>query len=157
MNICDHNRAIQGHDGRIVQLDQAIVQRQDLRPIRILGARRFENEVQVGMEALVSPSTVAKEEFGYMRGTVISVGEFPTTYEGMFRVLKNEDLVNALRAGGAPIEVRISLVPDPGSPSGYTWTSPQGPPSPIQNGTPAGATITVKQSRPISLVLPFIQ
>ena len=114
-------------------------------------------KVQTGMPVNVSPSTVAQEEYGFLRGVVSSVGELPATYEGMYRVLKNNDLVEALAAGGTPIEVRVTLTPDPTTPSGYAWSSPQGPPFRVENGTLAQATITIGEQRPISLVLPFVK
>ncbi len=113
--------------------------------------------VAVGRSVLISPATIAKEEYGYVLGTVTSVGELPSTYEGMFRVLKNEDLVNELRAGGAPVEVRVTLTANSANFSGYQWTSPRGPDVKLMNGTPATALINIDSRRPLSLVLPFLK
>lgn len=112
-------------------------------------------QLHPGMEAQISPDTVQREEYGLILGRVLSVGEFPATSAGMLRTLGNEKLVQTLASGGNSIEVRIDLYPDETTPSGFRWTSPQGPPLEIENGTPASAWITLKTQRPISLVLPL--
>lgn len=109
-----------------------------------------------GMAAQISPATVQREEYGLILGRVLSVGEFPATSAGMLRTLGNEKLVQTLASGGNSIEVRIDLFPDENTPSGFQWTSPQGPPVEIQNGTPATAWITVETQSPISLILPVL-
>jgi hypothetical protein len=115
--------------------------------------------IQVGMPALISPVTTPGETYGSLRGTVKSVGGFPSTEKGMLRLLGNDNLVTSIIATtqGAPIEIVIALHPDPATASGYTWTSPSGPPFSIQSGTPVNAAITISEQRPISLVLPILR
>jgi len=110
--------------------------------------------VRPGMDVQISPSTVEREVYGFMMGKVISVGEFPATRQGMLRVLGSEELVQALSGAGAPIEIRAHLMLDPQTPSGYAWSSSQGPPLQIDSGTFCTAWIKIRQQRPISLVLP---
>jgi hypothetical protein len=113
-------------------------------------------KVRKDMEVQISPSTVAQEEFGSMKGVVASVGEYPLSYEAMLSVLQNDDLVKSLRAGGAPIEVRVQLK-RADTFSGYEWSSPNGPQLTIENGTLCEATVTVGERQPLGLVLPFLQ
>ena len=113
--------------------------------------------IRLGMLAQISPATVKQEKYGYLKGLVTYVSEFPSTFQGMMRVLQNEGLVKALSGGGAPIEVRADLIPDPSTPSGYKWSSSKGPPIKIQTGTVCGATITVSQQRPMNLVIPLFK
>lgn len=114
-------------------------------------------KIKPGMDVQISPSTVKREEFGVMLGKVASVGEFPATYQGMFRLLGSDELVQALSAGGAPIEVHVELTPDEETVSGYKWSSPQGPPTRIDSGTLCTARITLREQRPLSLVLPVLR
>jgi len=114
-------------------------------------------KVKSGMEVQISPSTVRREEFGLMLGRVVSVGEFPATYQGMFRLLGNEELIEALSAGGAPIEVRVDLMPSAETVSGYKWSSPKGPPIQIDSGTLCEAWITISEQPPLSLALPIFR
>ena len=49
--------------------------------------------VKPGMEVRLEPSTVKREEFGTMVGTVVTVSDFPITPQGMAAVLHNDSLV----------------------------------------------------------------
>lgn len=114
-------------------------------------------KVKSGMDIYISPSTIKREEYGYMIGKVTSVSEFPTSGQGMMRILQNEQLVRQLSAGAAPIQINADLTPDGNTSSGYKWTSPGGPPIVIQSGTLGTASITVRSQRPISLVIPMLK
>ncbi len=111
-------------------------------------------KVRPGMSVQIAPSTVERERFGLLLGEVVSVGKFPVTRQGMLRVLGSEPLVEALSTGGPQIQVRADLTPDPDTPSGYTWSSSAGPPDPITSGTLCQVWITIREQRPLSLVLP---
>ena len=82
--------------------------------------------IQPGMMAQIAPITAQVEEHGFLLGRVESVSDFPATYAGMLRVLGSEELIQALGISGAPIEVRITLLADENSPSGYRWSSSVG-------------------------------
>ncbi len=114
-------------------------------------------KVKTNMDVQIAPSTVKQEEFGLMLGKVKNVADFPSSAEGMQRVLKNSQLVQQLAAGAAPIAVQADLTPSSDTVSGYKWTSPQGPATRIESGTLCTATITVSNRRPISLVIPILR
>jgi HlyD family secretion protein len=114
-------------------------------------------KVNVGMEVQISPSTVKPEEFGFMLGVVKSVSLFPSTPEGMQRVLRNDQLVKELSQRGSAIEVTADLLPNPATRSGYKWSSPQGPPIGIFSGTLCTASIVVDRKRPVEYVIPKIK
>jgi HlyD family secretion protein len=114
-------------------------------------------KIRPGMEVQIAPSTVKKEEFGYLLGTVTYVSDFPVTPQGMTRVLKNEQLVSTLSGDDAPYEVHVDLLPDPDNLSTYRWTSAEGPPLRIQSGTLATAGIVVERRRPILMVIPQLR
>lgn len=110
-----------------------------------------------GMPVAISPVSAKKEEFGFMLGKVNSVSEFPTTPQGMLRILENQSLVSEFSLGGAPIEVTVTLELNPRTVSGFRWSSDKGPPLRISSGTMCTGTITITNQRPISLVLPLIK
>jgi HlyD family secretion protein len=114
-------------------------------------------KIKTGMEVQIAPSTVKKEEFGYLLGTVTYVSDFPVTPQGMTRVLKNEQLVSTLSGDDAPYEIHVDLLPDPDNISTYRWTSSEGPPLRIQSGTLASAGIVVERRRPIQMVIPQLR
>lgn len=110
--------------------------------------------VRPGMQVQVSPANLSRQEYGFLRGTVRSVGAYPATFESMLLVLANEQLVREFLAAGTPIELRIDLELDPSTPSGYRWSSSGGPPFAINSGSLCQATITLSEQRPINLVFP---
>jgi HlyD family secretion protein len=113
--------------------------------------------VQVGMAARVSPSTVKKEEFGYLLGRVTWVAAFPSTSRGMVHLLGNEALVTKLMQDGPPIQVDVALERAPRTPTGYRWSSSRGPEGRISSGTLADGSVVVREDRPVSLVLPAVR
>lgn len=114
-------------------------------------------KLKPNMPIHIAPSTVRKEEYGYMLGRVTYVSDFPATPKGMVRVLKNEKLATGLSAGDAPYEVHADLIPDPETVSHYRWSSSSGPPLTVQSGTLALAEIIVNRRRPIQLVIPLMR
>ncbi|MTI81354.1 MAG: NHLP bacteriocin system secretion protein [Firmicutes bacterium] len=114
-------------------------------------------KIKPGMEVNISPSTVKKEESGFMLGNVVSASEYPSSSRGMMLTLGNNELVQQLSGEGAPIEVRVELVMDTSTVSGYKWSTPDGPPIVIDGGTFCTGEVKVKQRRPISMVIPFIK
>ena len=107
-----------------------------------------------GMEVQVSPLTARIEEHGYILGKVISVSEYPLSPQAMLNLLGNEELARRFSAAGAPVEVRVELVSDPRTESGYRWSIGEGPPTRLQSGTLVNAAVIVKAQRPIRMILP---
>ncbi|ACL18180.1 hypothetical protein Dhaf_0111 [Desulfitobacterium hafniense DCB-2] len=108
-----------------------------------------------GMECQISPTTVNKEEYGYLLGRVNTVAEYPATAQSMMQTLGNESLVTFLAGQGAPLLVKIDLVPDSATESGYRWSSPLGPPMSFQSGTIITTEIITQREKPIHKVIPF--
>lgn len=113
--------------------------------------------IQPGMEAQISPSTVKREEYGYMEGAVTWVAEFPSTARGMRRLLANDELVARLMEEGPPIQVNVELQPSAETPTGYRWSSGRGPDLPITSGTLVGGGVIIRRERPISLLIPTLR
>jgi len=114
-------------------------------------------KIMPGMEAMISPTIVKKEEYGYMLGRVVSVSEYPATSRGMLYTLGNEDLVQTLAAQGASFELHIDLIVDDSTQSGFKWSSPKGPPLKINSGTLCDGSVKVMEQRPVSLVIPALK
>lgn len=113
--------------------------------------------VRAGMPVRVSPSTVKREEYGSMLGTVTSAAAFPATQRGMTKLLGNDALVTKLMEAGPLIQVDVALLQDPATPTGYRWSSSRGPTLEISSGTLATGDVIVKEDRPISLVIPTLR
>ncbi len=111
-------------------------------------------KIKEGMQALVVPSTVQPQEFGFMKGKVTYVSDFPITQKGMMMTVKNDQLVRGLLSQGALFEVYVEFEKDDAAYSGFKWTSAQGPKILINEGTSCMGKITVKSEPPIALVVP---
>ncbi len=115
----------------------------------------YAKNVAPGMVAEVSPSSVKREEFGFIRGIVTYVADYPATSAALMRSLQNEQLVKSLTASGPVTEIKIQLDADRGAPSGLRWSSSRGPALPPSSGTLCSVQIVTRQQRPIELLLPY--
>lgn len=114
-------------------------------------------QVKPGLEIQISPSTVKREEYGFILGLVTEVSEFPATRERMMSTLENSTLVQALSYGSAPIEVHADMIPSSKTYSGYQWSSSDGPAIRISAGTICSASVTVEKKAPVEFVIPMIK
>lgn len=114
-------------------------------------------KIKEGMQALIAPSTVQPQEFGFMKGTVTYVSEFPITQQGMLTTVKNMQLVQGMLRQGALFEVYVEFEEDDASFSGYKWTSAGGPQVFINEGTSCTGKITAKKEAPITMVIPALK
>ena len=113
--------------------------------------------VRAGMEVLVSPNTLRREEYGSIRGTVANVSSFPVTRDGMFAVLQNIELAKTFSHGGPPYAGEVVFESDPSTASGFSWTSPKAASETVSSGTLASVEIKVQSQPPITLVVPLIK
>ncbi len=112
-----------------------------------------------GMTVRIFPSTVKREEYGGIFGIVTKVSPYFISSDALIELLGNKVLAEQFikQANGSPVMVMIDLIPSSNSPSGYYWTSSQGPDTNVQTGTIVQGEITIKNTRPLSLVLPIIK
>jgi HlyD family secretion protein len=110
--------------------------------------------IHAGLPARISPTTVKREEYGFMLGRVTKTARFPSSTRGMIHLLGNEALVAKLMREGPPIQIDVELLADPRTPTGYRWSSSRGPNLKISSGTLMTGSVVVKEDRPVSLVIP---
>mgnify|MGYP000941344485 CR=1 FL=1 len=113
-------------------------------------------ELHPGMEAQVSPVNISREKYGYMLGRVISVAKYPETAQSLLQTLGNENLAAMLSGRDASLQVRVELIVDSTTASGYKWSSPAGPPISISSGALVQGEIVIRRERPIERVIPFL-
>ena len=113
-------------------------------------------KVRPGMISQIVPSTVRREEHGFMLGKVSYVADYPATLQSMMLLLQNDGLVRDLAGDAPPIEVRAAMLPASNQ-SGYQWSSAAGAPVTLSSGTLCRADIVVDRQRPISLVVPIFR
>ncbi len=129
---------------------------QDLQVLLYLPAAQAKN-VKTGMEVEISPSTVKPEEFGFIKGKVTYVSDFPDTPAELMRNFENEVLVKALTNDGPVTEVHVEMQKNLKTTSGYQWSSPRGPTLTLSSGTLCTAEIVTRWQKPITLVLPALK
>jgi HlyD family secretion protein len=120
--------------------------------IPLQGAR-----IRPGMVAQMSPEGVTWEEYGYMLGVVDSVTQGPANPEAMNRILRNQSLIQHFTAAGSVYELKVRPLSDRATPSGFKWTTREGPPLKIGSGTLLRIQIPVQEKRPIELVVPTVR
>jgi HlyD family secretion protein len=114
-------------------------------------------DLRVGMDTEISPSNVKREEYGFMRGRLDYVADFPATDAAIMRNFQNEPLVHVLSESGPVTEIRTTLAGDSTTSSGYLWSTSKGPQMLITSGTLCTVDIVTRRERPIVLVFPFLR
>lgn len=109
------------------------------------------------VEVQVTPTTVKRERFGGIKGTVTDVSAFPITKEGVAVSVGNAQVVENLVTQVPQLEVVAQLKPDSSTFSGYAWSSSKGPPMKMTSGTTTTVRATVEEVPPITFVLPFLR
>jgi HlyD family secretion protein len=148
------------YPGGTVNLGEAIISIQpdapDLELVAYMPSAQAK-DTELGMEVEVSPTTIKREEYGYMRGTVDYVADFPATEAALMRNFENESLARVLTSQGAVTEIRVSLKRAADTPSGFQWSTSKGPRITLSSGTMCNIQIVTKRQKPITLLFPYVK
>ncbi len=128
-----------------------------LRGVIYLPTGRGGMKIKDGMEVQISPATVKRDHYGYMLGRVSTASDYPATQGAMMDALGNAGLVKEFSKNGPPLVIYADLFPDPNTPSGFKWSSREGPPYKVDMGTVLKAQVVIREQRPISLVIPYLK
>lgn len=113
-------------------------------------------KIQPGMTVRLAPTTVRREEFGYLIAKITYVSDYPATAQSMRLTLQNEELAREFSGAAPPIEIRAQLLPANNF-SGYQWSTANGPRVKVTAGTLAEAEVVVRRQAPITLVIPALR
>ena len=113
-------------------------------------------KIRRGMEARVIPSTVKREESGYLIGQVEFVSDYTVARPTMVRELQSEALVDKLLETGPPLEIRTILHKRPDG-TKLRWSATTGSQPEIESGTLAKIEVVTHRQRPLSLVIPLLK
>ena len=114
-------------------------------------------KIRNGMEVYIAPATIRPEEHGYLIGRVYSVSDYPVSVEAIAAEIRNQQMANSFAAASPPYKVKVVLLKDAASYSGYRWTSGNGPRVKITSGILCAGKIVVEQQRPVELVVPVLK
>jgi NHLM bacteriocin system secretion protein len=133
-----------------IRLDQ---NRQDVMAVMYVSAESGKR-IEPGMVAQLVPSGAEQDEDGNLIGVVRDVSLYPASNSGVIRTLGNPDVVSWIfqRLGGAVVEVRVDLVRDSKSPSGYLWSSRVGRQKPLTVGTICSGSIITDRQPPLGRI-----
>lgn len=110
--------------------------------------------IEVGYIAHVTPTTVKRERYGSIIGTVREVSKYPVTMEAVQKKVGNAEVAQRLTAGGDKIEVTVELER---SGEGFKWTSGKDPGIVISAGMNVTVRTNVEERTPINFVIPILR
>lgn len=125
--------------------------------VEIFVPAQWGKKVHPGMPIHVTPSTVQREEYGFITGKVSYVSLFPISKEALTSWLKNDRLVDAIMRQGPVLSIEGDIDKDPSTRSGFRWSSAKGADVTVTVGTLGRAEIVVLKQPPIVLVLPTLK
>ena len=115
-------------------------------------------QIKPGMSAQITPSFAKRERYGGMVGVVTNISPFPVTTQDITTIVGNEEIAASLAKKG---EVRVQAFAQPqeqpGSTSGYKWSSSDEPPIKISSGTTTSVQVTIAEKAPISYIIPMFR
>jgi HlyD family secretion protein len=110
-------------------------------------------EIAPGMKADIAVSSAPSAVFGLLLGKVASVSPYPLDAASLNNLLGGDPALSGYTSSGAPWLVTVDLTPRAGNPSGFAWTSTEGPPESLRSLTSVTATVSLGSQSPVSFVL----
>lgn len=108
----------------------------------------FDNlrKLRIGMPVQVSPADLPREKYGYIKGTIVGVDDYPVSKSEALETLRVEAFANDIFPERATFPVRILLESDPERPGGLAWSHARaGEPVEVGTGTFCSIQIIVKR------------
>jgi HlyD family secretion protein len=118
---------------------------------------RMGKRIEEGMRCQLIPEVTYYNEYGYLLGTIHSISEFPATRDDLLMQFGDSAIVDSmLKKQPDGLLVKIELIEDPSTPSGYRWSSEKGFPELLEQGTPTQVRVIYGKVTPIELVSPLL-
>ncbi len=138
----------------IASLELPLVVGEHLQFIAAFGAQYGES-LDVNLKAEIQVSGIDPKEYGYLVGTIKYVTPYPVTTQEITAEVKNKEIADYLKGEDKLVYLAvIRLEEDPRTPSGYQWSTRQGPPWQIDAGTTGRVLALVEEKPPILYILP---
>ncbi len=102
-----------------------------------------------GMPAQVSPDYASREEYGYIFGSIDSIGATPISESDLVQTFGNPRYVDGLVPPGNVVEVRIKLAETDGR---LQWSNQKGQSLTISSGTNCSVLVVIKERKPYELL-----
>lgn len=111
-------------------------------------------KVKKGLAAQLVPSTVKKEEHGFLLSSVENISFYPSTIESMNKTFRNNRLAEMFLQKNAVYEVTLKIHKKEGK---HQWSSKKGLDISLSSGTMCSASIIVEERAPAMLFLPIFK
>jgi biotin carboxyl carrier protein len=162
-----HRQVLSPHEGTVVNVSVAggqvvpsggevlTLERTDGPDDRLLAMLFVPADTAVGITrgqpVDLAVSSAPPAAFGVLKGRVTSVSAYPLSTAALTALLGGQ--TGSLANGGAMKVVVVDLVRDPGTASGYGWSTRTGFPHALQSQAKVSGTITLGSQSPIRFVL----
>lgn len=113
--------------------------------------------VKPGMDINIYPSNVSKEEYGHMKGEVVSVANYVTSHADLYTKLGDESLAATFSANGSVIEVICRIKKDENTKSGFMWSSKKGGTVDLSEGMFLEGSAIIEDVAPITMLIPKLK
>lgn len=110
-----------------------------------------------GNAVTLTPDGYTREEFGGIKGTLISIAALPSNMEDLIAATGSDLLADQLIRGQFTYAGVARLAISHNSKSGYLWSGGSGPTRPVLFGTQLTVQAVTRYRAPISYVLPFLR
>ncbi|MFC8510263.1 HlyD family efflux transporter periplasmic adaptor subunit [Streptomyces sp. NPDC057411] len=110
--------------------------------------------LRVGAPVELRVQSAPQERFGVLRGRVDAVGRTPQSRAQIGAFLGDGGLAAQLSPPGGAVPVRVRLQRSTATASGYSWSTADGPPYPVDSGTPVTGAVQLAPQRPVDWLLP---
>lgn len=114
-------------------------------------------KIKPGMEVMIYPSTVNRQEYGHINGTVLEVSDYVISAEEMTNQIGDYSLVQMFQASGPVIRLQCELKKDDSTLSGYEWSSKKGAEIELTEGTIVSADVVIEEKAPITMIIPYLK
>lgn len=114
-------------------------------------------KVKKGMAVNIYPSTLAKEKYGHMSGTVVKVAGYVTSSADLLTRVGDPTLAQIFSDNGAVVEVVCEIETDENTVSGYAWSSQKGSNVELQEGTLLEGSVVMENVSPITMLIPILR
>ena len=114
--------------------------------------------VKIGTEVNVAVDGYERNRYGFIRGVVTNISNFPVSGAGILSKLGNRNLVNDFTREGSVYEVTVRLLQSTQSQNRLLWSTDQG--NAIENieiGTLGNAEFVLDKTRPITKAIPALE
>jgi multidrug efflux pump subunit AcrA (membrane-fusion protein) len=109
--------------------------------------------VRPGTEVLLAVDGVPQSQFGLLKGTVASIGQFPIDPAMAVVMVGSQSTADELTREQPTVPVTIELETDAETKSGLAWTSQDGPPFEVPSQHMVDASFHLGDRSPFSVVL----